>query len=166
MIKIKKLLLGSIYTIIILNLLWLSFANWLQLKPIRNEVEILNSNQDSVISEIQDCDDPIKCWQYWIAKDIWITSSDNEITNSEEARTATMLYVKKIINYFLWLLWLLALIFLLYNWFLIVTAWWNDEKFKNGVKWLKYAAIAIIWVGLSLLFINFIFRIMIEKSWI
>lgn len=166
MINRKNIIWKTIYTILIVIILQFGFAKWLTLKPIKNDVDILNSNKDNVISEIEDCDDPIKCWQYWVAKDIWISSSNNEITSSEESRSATMVFIKKIINYFLWLLWLLSLIFLIYNWFLIVTAWWNEEKFKNWIKWLKYAAIAIIWVGLSLLFINFIFRIMIEQSWV
>ncbi|MEF2175450.1 MAG: hypothetical protein V3575_03165 [Candidatus Absconditabacteria bacterium] len=164
MINRKNIIGKTIYTILIVIILQFGFAKGLTLKPIKNDVDILNSNKDNVISEIEDCDDPIKCGQYGVAKDIGISSSNNEITSSEESRSATMVFIKKIINYFLGLLGLLSLIFLIYNGFLIVTAGGNEEKFKNGIKGLKYAAIAIIGVGLSLLFINFIFRIMIEQS--
>lgn len=100
--------------------------------------------------------DPLRDWSKkfteWVK---WIEKSN--IENSSQAQNKTLAFVKKIVDYFLWILGLLALIYLLYNFFLMLTAWGNEEKYNKGLQSIKYAIIAIIWIWLSWFFVSLIF---------
>jgi hypothetical protein len=63
------------------------------------------------------------------------------------------------INYALASLSLVALIYLMYHGFIILTAAGDDSKYKEGMKGIKYALIAIGGIGLSWIFISTIFRV-------
>lgn len=67
--------------------------------------------------------------------------------------------VKNIINYALGFLGLIVLVMLLYGGFNMVTAGADDEKYKEGFKILKNAAIGIWFIGLAWFFVSFIFYV-------
>ena len=45
--------------------------------------------------------------------------------------------------YLLWFLYLVAVIYWLYGWFKIITAWWEDDKVKS---WKTIIIQALIWI--------------------
>ncbi len=110
--------------------------------------------------------DPIRQWAYQVVKSDdwnytleWIVDNDYEITQHSTALNRTLWIIRNIINRALWMLWLVALVYLLVHWFMIVTAAWDETKYKKWLKWIKYAAIAIWGIWLSWFIISFIFRI-------
>lgn len=78
-----------------------------------------------------------------------LTGSDSLITS-----------VKTFINWVLGLLATIALCILLYGGFQMVTAAGDEAKYKTGFKILRQAAIGLIFIGLSALFIQLIFYIL------
>ena len=65
--------------------------------------------------------------------------------------------IKSFINWILGLLSLIALVISLYGGFKMVTAAGDDAKYKDGFKILKQAAIGLIVIGLSWIFVSTIF---------
>ena len=88
-----------------------------------------------------------------------IVDSDNEITAHSTALNRTFWIIRNIINRALWMLWLVALIYLLVHGLMILTALWDETKYKKWLKWIKYAAIAIWGIWLSWFIISFMFRV-------
>lgn len=110
--------------------------------------------------------DPIRQWAYQIVKSDdwnytleWIVDNDNEITQHSTALNRTLGIIKNIINRALWLLGIVALIYLLVHWFIVLTAAWDESKYKKWIKWIKNAGIAIWWIWLSRFIVSFIFWI-------
>ena len=108
--------------------------------------------------------DPIREWAYQIVhSNDWtytlsgIISNNQEITEHSVAVDKTLNIIKNIINYALWLTSFIALIYLLRHWFMIITAGWDDAKYKKWLAWIKYAIIAMWWIWLSRFIISFIF---------
>jgi len=148
------------YLVFILSfLLWFwSFA----VDIIVDDDKIAPSDPNNVIDNTalpdENSEDVLRRW----TRDImwWTNLRDpGNIQTSEQAQTAMMMYIKNVINYFLALLGFIALVYLLYHWFLMVTAWGNEEKFKKWVQWLKTATIALFWIWLSWLVISLILYI-------
>ena len=111
--------------------------------------------QDKVIWEIDW--NPIREWTHDLAWEVeWVAYEEN-LSDSETAQSSAITYIEKIINYFLWIISLIALIYLLYHWFLMVTAAWDDEKYKKWWAWIKYATIALVWIWVSWFFVSLIF---------
>lgn len=143
------------------------FGQWLYLW--QNET-ILNTDPENALSTYDNnnpISDPIREWAYKIIDaDPTNTISNNElqwianpglISDHNTALSETMTIIKNIINYTLGIIWLVALIYLLYHWFLMVTAAWNDAQYKKGLKWLQTAIISLAWVWLSRFVVSFIF---------
>jgi hypothetical protein len=110
-------------------------------------------------------DDPLREWTtniweqtQWIAMS-WI------ITTSEEAQDQTVVFIQKIVNYFLALLWLVALLYLIYHWILILTAVWDDTKYKKWLKWIQTAAIALGWIWFSRFIVSLILYVIKISAW-
>lgn len=110
--------------------------------------------------------DPIRQWAYQVVSSDdwdytlnWIVDSDDEITQHSTALNRTLGIVNNIINWALGMLSLVALIYLLFHGFIMVTAAGDEAKYKKGLKWIKYAAIAIGWIWLSWFIVSLIFRI-------
>lgn len=110
--------------------------------------------------------DPIRQWAYQVVKSDdgnytidGIVDNDSEITKHSTALNRAFWIIKNIINRALWLLSLVALIYLLIHWFMIVTAAWDEAKYKKWLKWITNAAIAIWWIWLSWFIVSFIFRV-------
>ncbi len=151
-------------------LLTSTFWQWFELW---NTSTILNTDvNDAINTDNGDWTtiwDPIREWAYQIVHSSdeehqiwWIINNDQEITEHSVALGATLDIIKNIINYALWLLSLVALIYLILHGFMIVTAGWDDEKYKKWLAWIKYAIIAIWGIWLSRFIISFIFWIIVE----
>ena len=147
-----------------------AFWQWLQLW---NTTTILNTDINETINTDSSNGngtiwDPIREWAYnlvnadnWVAKDKleWIIDNEQAISEHSVALQKTLDIIKNMINYALWLLSLIALIYLIAHWFMIVTAAWDDAKYKKWLAWIKYAVYAIWWIWLSWFIISFIFWI-------
>jgi len=65
--------------------------------------------------------------------------------------------VRSWINWTLGILWLIALCILLYGGFLMVTAAWDEEKYKKWFTILRQAAIGLILIGVARFIVSIIF---------
>lgn len=81
------------------------------------------------------------------------------IKNYADVQSATLGFFANLITYALGLLALIALIYLIYHGFLMVTAAGSDEQYNRGLKGIKYAAIAIVGIGVSWFVVSFIFGV-------
>ena len=70
----------------------------------------------------------------------------------------TLALIKIIINWTLWILASVALVYMLYSWFLVLSAWSDDKNVSKWKKWISTAAIAIAWIGISWLIISAMIR--------
>ena len=68
--------------------------------------------------------------------------------------------IKTFINWLLGMLALIALVILLRGGFQMVTAAWDDAKYKKGFKILQQAAIGLVFIGVSRLVVSVIFRLL------
>lgn len=131
---------------------------------------IYNQNINKAINT-DDIDNPLRDWSFMIidntdtrenneaANAVWWIVNVWAITEYNEAKNDVMKIIKNIINYALWLLSFIALIYLIAHWFMILTAAGDDAKYKKWLKGIKYAAIALWWIGVSFFIISFIFRL-------
>jgi hypothetical protein len=87
----------------------------------------------------------------------YINILSDEIQNFTQAETFTLDLIKNIINILLWFISLIVTIYLIYEWYMIVTAGTNQDQYKEALKKLKNAAIAIAGIAVSWFVVNFIF---------
>ena len=92
-------------------------------------------------------------WAHKVAV-IGLKDASNENGGKEDALVNV---IKWWVNWVLWILALIALIILMYGWFLMVTAAWDDEKYKKWWTILKHAAIWLILIGVAWFIISLIF---------
>lgn len=85
-----------------------------------------------------------------------IIRGTDEIRDHGDAVDETLALIKRIINYALSIASLIALIYMLYHGFLIVTAAGDDGQYKKWLEWIKFAAIAMMWIATSWLIVSFI----------
>ena len=158
----KKFIVASM--LMVMSILSVSFG---QMVVPDSENYILNESDQQVLNT-DGIDDPLRDGAYNMIKPdggtgaIWVLWSDSDsawgkITTYQNAQTRTMGIVQKAINYVLWLVSLVALIYLIYHGFLILTAAGDDTQYKKWLWGMKYAAIAIWWIGLSWLIVSAIF---------
>ena len=81
-----------------------------------------------------------------------LLSKDQELTGSKFLDT-----VRNAINWILWILATIALVMCLYWWFKMVTSGWDEKKYGDGLKVLKYAGIGLAIIGLSWMIVSVIF---------
>lgn len=83
----------------------------------------------------------------------------NVVGSSTQQKDAVVNIIKSAVNRILWILALIALLVLLYGWFLMVTAAWNEEQYGKWFTILKHAAtgIALIWVAWFI--VSIVFRL-------
>ncbi len=74
--------------------------------------------------------------------------------------TDLLTVVRNAINFVLGLLSFIALIVLLYGWFNMVTAAGDETKYNQGFTILRQSGIGLIFIGLSWIFVQFIFFIL------
>ena len=169
MSKIKCYILS-----IILTLSWcfiLSYGSvygtWFSLW---NDNTIYNRNEpDAVNTRLNDAQyiwDPIREWAYNIVHSYeWddtlegIVNNENYINDHPKALSRTMQIIRNAVNRALWMLALVALVYILIQWFIILTAAWDDSKQKKWLSWIKRACFAIAWIWLSRFIVTFIFWI-------
>ncbi len=136
-----------------------------QLSTPNIDTSILNPNLDQTINTNL-ATDPLRDGAFWVINDG--TNSVDNIIGSDQtqsiwsfanAKNNVINILNAIVNYSLGILALVALGYLLYHGILIVTAAGDEERYNNGLKWLKYAAIALAGIGLSRFIVSLIFYI-------
>jgi hypothetical protein len=112
-----------------------------------------------------DLDSPIRQWVSDLSK--WVDNIiySGPITDSASAQQQSLAFASNLINYFLSLVSFIALVYLIYHWYLMVTAAWDKSQFEKWQKWLKYATIAIAWIFLSWFVISMVFRVLEASTW-
>ena len=86
-------------------------------------------------------------------KSIWILHLPR--SDDYDTRLWYLLAIIQIaVNWILWILAFIALIYMLYNWFLVLSAWSDDKNVSKWKKWVKTAAIAIIWIWIARLIVS------------
>lgn len=131
---------------------------------------ILNENDQQVLNT-EGIDDPLRDGAYNITQTndpsspLDVVSSNDKIATHQNAQNKTLNIIKSIINYALGLVSLVALVYLIYHGFLIVTASGDDTQYKKGLKGIKFAAIALVGIGLSWLIVSLIFRLITLIIW-
>jgi len=132
------------------------------------EATIFNSDQDQYI-DANDISNPIRDWAYTAIKSPdqsneiwWVQWATDKIEDHSSAREKTFTIVKNLINYALWILSLIALIYMIYHGIIILTAAGDDAKYKQGMKGIKFAAIALIWIWFSWIIVSSIFWLIFE----
>lgn len=99
-------------------------------------------------------DDSIWQWSTNIwNKSIWILHFP-QANNYKTRFWYTLALIQVIINWTLGMLMFVVLIYVLYCGFLILSAWSDDKNTSKGKSWIKTAAIAIAWIGLSWMIIS------------
>lgn len=161
----KKIILGGILMYVSLLVVW-----YAQMIVPDSQNYILNENDQQVLVT-EDIKDPLRQGAYHVVSPEWwttlsgIVSADQEISSHIVAQNRVMDVVKNIINYALWMIALVALVYLIYHGFIMVTAAGDDTQYKKGLKWIKYAAIAMVGVGMSWLIVSAIFWLIALLIW-
>lgn len=130
-----------------------------------NWSNIYNTEMNNAISGGESSVDPIRYWVQTITNgedNAWGIIGilhTNIISNHMEALNDTLRIVQNIVNYALGLVWLVALIYILFHWFIILTAGDDDSKQKKWIKWIKNGFIAMAWIALSRIIVSFLLRL-------
>lgn len=147
-----------LYTKVICFIIWILFwSSVFALDFFSNEPEVYTKEKDQIVWDA-DITDPLRQWWTNIAsKTEWVINS--EIKDSNQAQSSTLDFIKWIINYFLALLWFIVLVYLIYHWFLAVTAAWDDWKYKKWTHGVKIAAIWIVAIAVSWFIVSLVVEI-------
>ena len=81
----------------------------------------------------------------------------SEILGFEQAQNQTLWLLQNIINVLLSFTALVVLVYLIYEWYMIVTAGTDEGQYKKALAKLKNAAIAIAGIAVSWFIVSFIF---------
>lgn len=83
----------------------------------------------------------------WLEK--WIKEVEKADIDWMVKWTTASAYIQRILVYLLWFLRLVAIILIIYAWFNMLTAAWDEDKFNKSKTMLIYAIIwlAIIWLA-------------------
>lgn len=134
-----------------------------------NYHSVISSDENSVIQASSISDGRIiQGWGLQITKNqnwSWVANViASDSTNTEGATDDLLKYISAFINWALGMAFFVALAFLIYNWYLVVTAAWNDAQYKKWMSYIRYMAIALVWIGLSFFIIQFIFAIIFKVT--
>ena len=151
--KISKkfwLLLACWFAILGINSSFAQLPGWSSQHP-----DGYNPNNPATVDEnIVSSGNSIQQWSDIFSNRLeWII----HIPQSNEYSTSLWYVIALIqiaINRFLWLLASIALVYMLYNWFLVLTSGSDSKNADKGKKWISTAAIALAWIGLSWLIIS------------
>lgn len=129
------------------------------------EATIYNDNQNQYI-DASDISNPIRDGAYTAIqspdnneKITWVQGTNNKIEDHKTAQTQTLQIIKNLINYALGMVSLVALVYLIYHGIIIITAAGDDAQYKKWLKGIKFATIALIWIGFSWIIVSSVFRI-------
>jgi len=103
--------------------------------------------------------------QQWGFGDYESTSSLWVAWAGEDQGQGFLDVVKWFVNWILWILALIALVILLWWGFQMVTAAWDDNKYKNWFKILKQAAIWLIMIWVAWFIVSLIFAVIAAVAW-
>lgn len=106
----------------------------------------------------------IKNYQTQISKggNLNIAGANNSTADPSDEPLMTV--IKNAINYALGLLGLISLIWLIRGGYQMVTSAGDDDKYSNGIKILKNAAIGIAFIAVSWMVVSFIFYVVGEVA--
>lgn len=157
----------TIKTMAFMLLIWLVWICSAQLE-IPWEATIFNSNQDQYINA-NDISNPIRDGAYTAIQSPdenneigGVQGINQKIQDHTDARERTFTIVRNLINYSLGILSLIALVYMIYHGFVILTAAGDDAKYKQGMKGIKFGAIALIGVWFSRIIVSSIFWLIFE----
>lgn len=118
---------------------------------------LLVTNTEAIFNQPDEtqpyCNDPLEC-----DMTVWTDIVKDNVNNIETTQTFTE-YSQNIVKYILWFLFILALILIIYAWFMVMTASWDDSKVK---KWKAIITYTIIW----LIIIFLAYSIVLWLAWI
>lgn len=83
------------------------------------------------------CNNEGECWYRQ-----WLEAIKNSINGMIINKTLSE-YIQDVIAYLLSFISIIAVIYIIYAWFRIMIAWWNDDEIK---KWKKTIIQVIIWI--------------------
>lgn len=84
------------------------------------------------------------------------TNNWTVLTDTEESWEKTLNYVRGLVNYALWIIGLVALLYLIYHAVLTVTAGTDDGQAQKWREGMKYAAYALIGLGVARFLVSMI----------
>ena len=88
---------------------------------------------------------------------MWIVHLD-QVENYDTELWYALSLIQITVNWTLWILAIVVFVYMLYNWFLVLSAWSDDKNVSKWKKWISNAAIAIAWIGLAWLIISAMIR--------
>lgn len=160
MIKLKK---TWIFLLGLMIVFWinLQYTHWLETRDNYSDKWTQSSDRpsewkigDTTISD----ENPIWNWSTSMSeRSKWILQLPQP-ENYETKLWYIMNLIYVIINRTLWILTFVVLVYMLYNWFLILTAGSDEKNSTKWKGWIKTAIIAIVWIGISRLIISAIIR--------
>ena len=118
--------------------------------------KLYTNKEGNVIKEIDNS------LQEWANQSSWWLDGISRDLSSDHAES-TIDYISRWINYFLTILGIIILLLLIYNWIVMITAAWDEEKYSNWLKNMKNYAIWLIFIWLAWLFIMLIFYVIWNK---
>ena len=158
-LNMKKFI--KIWLFLLCNIVLLSmnfqFVKWDMNNPISNKNKPSNNYTvvDPEIDGNQIKDNPIWEWSNHISDKSEGILQYSYKTEDYEGRLWYVLALIQIsINRLLWMLAFVSLIYMLYNWFLILSSGSDSKNADKGKKWIKNAAIAMAGIWLSWLIIS------------
>ena len=94
-------------------------------------------------------------WDYWE----WGNPDPSKTMTSWDSLkwSAILDTIRNAINWLLGILATIALVICLYGWFKMVTSAWDEKKYGDWLKVLKYAAIGLAIIGLSWMIVSVVF---------
>lgn len=131
---------------------------------------ILTENKQQILN-VDGIEDPLRDGAYSVTQapdqssSLDVVSATDKIGSHQKAQNKTMAIVKNIINYALWMVALIALVYLIYHGFLMVTASGDDTQYKQWLKGIKFATIAIVGIWTSWLIVSLIFWLLALFIW-
>jgi hypothetical protein len=163
MLKLKKIWLFLLGIIVVL---WFNFqfTNWLWSLERDHDDDGRWSHGDerdstAIMSwEVVSATDSIWSWSkvMW-DKSVWIVHLP-QAENYDTELWYALSIIQITVNWILWILAFVVSVYMLYNWFLVLSAWSDDKNVAKGKKWISTAAIAIAWIGLAWLIISAMIR--------
>lgn len=145
--------------IFLISILFFNIYTFAQLQTLDvDNYNVYTKEEDKVIDDSQLWDDPLRQWATDLASNTNGIAND-PIDSSEDARNQTLNFIKKLVNYTLSLLSFIIVLYILYWWIVMLTAWGDNNKYKEGFDRVKIGALIIILIWLSWLIISFLFYI-------
>lgn len=157
-----------IYSLIISSCFFLGSMIFLTTSDTLAQLSTIDNTSPSITQDItkvidsSNLDNPIRQWSRLIVESPDGESMINvinvsEILGFEQAQNQTLWLLQNIINVLLSFTALIVLVYLIYEWYMIVTAGTDEWQYKKALAKLKNAAIAIAGIAVSWFIVSFIF---------